>query len=143
MKKLLSSVEAFLDCPDLGRLLLRLTIGGLLFLHGWHKVTGGTDWIQGMLAAHGLPAFIAYGVYAGEVIAPILLILGILTRLSALTIAGNMIVAWLLVDMPKTFTIDQVGAWGLETLAFFFFGALTIAFLGAGRFSVAGNSVWR
>ncbi|MGL4667175.1 MAG: DoxX family protein [Saezia sp.] len=143
MKKILSTFETLLDCPDLGRLILRLSIGGLLFLHGWHKVLNGTSWIQGQLATLNLPTFIAYGVYAGEVIAPVLLILGILTRFSALTVAATMVVAWLLGALHKTFTLDQVGAWGLEANAFFFFGGLAIAFLGAGRFSLAKNSMWR
>lgn len=143
MKKLLSSVNTLLDRPDLAKLVLRLTVGGLLFFHGWHKVLGSTSWIQGQLAAQGLPTFIAYGVYMGEIVAPVLLVLGILTRLSALTVTGTMVVAWLLGALQKTFTLDQVGAWGLESIAFFFFGALVIAFLGAGHFSVAGNSAWR
>lgn len=143
MTKLLSLIDKIFDHPDLGRFLLRLTIGGLLLFHGWFKIVNGIDWIGGMMLSYGLPSFFAYGVYLGEVIAPVLLILGILTRISALTIAGNMVVAWLLVDMKNTFTINQVGAWGLELIALFFFGALAIAFLGAGKISLARNSVWR
>lgn len=143
MTKLLSLIDKIFDHPDLGRFLLRLTIGGLLLFHGWFKIVNGIGWLEGMMHSYGLPSFFAYGVYLGEVIAPIFLILGILTRVSALTIAGNMVVAWLLVDMKNTFTITPVGAWGLELIALFFFGALAIAFLGSGKISLARNSVWR
>lgn len=143
MTKLLSLINNVFDHPDFGKFLLRLTFGGLLLFHGWFKVVNGVDWIGNMIQSYGLPSFLAYGVYLGEVIAPILLILGVLTRISALIIAGNMVVAWLLVDMQHTFTITAVGAWGLELLALFFFGALAIAFLGAGKISLAHNSKWQ
>lgn len=143
MTKLLSLINKIFDHPDLGKFLLRLTIGGLLLFHGWFKITNGIGWIESMMLARGLPTFLAYGVYLGEVIAPAFLIFGILTRISALAIAGNMVVAWLLVDIKNTFTITPVGAWGIELIILFFLGALTIAFLGAGKISLAHNSKWQ
>ncbi|WP_369334854.1 DoxX family membrane protein, partial [Vibrio cholerae] len=41
----------------------------------------------------------AYGVLLGEVVAPCLIILGILTRPAALGLAFTMVVAWLMVGM--------------------------------------------
>ncbi|AIK80202.1 doxX family protein [Klebsiella pneumoniae subsp. pneumoniae] len=96
-----------------------------------------------MLAAQGLPGFIAYGVLVGEVVAPCLLILGVLTRPAALVLAFTMVVAWLMVGLDKTFALDAVGAWAIENLVYFFVGALAIALLGAGRYSLAGQSAWR
>jgi putative oxidoreductase len=61
---------------DVGKLLLRLAVGGLMLFHGLHKLFEG-DGISGMLVAKGLPGFIAYGVLIGEVVAPCLIILGI------------------------------------------------------------------
>ena len=29
--------------PDIGLLILRITLGGLIFLHGWHKVLHGIE----------------------------------------------------------------------------------------------------
>ena len=43
----------------------------------------------------------------------------------------------------KTFALDAVGAWAIESLVYFFVGALAIAFLGAGRYAIGGNSAWR
>ena len=37
----------------------------------------------------------------------------------------------------------SVGAWAIENLVYFFVGALAIALLGAGRYSLAGQSAWR
>lgn len=140
---LLNAVNRMLTHEDFGKFLLRLAVGGLMLFHGLHKLFAGIDGISGMLIAKGLPGFIAYGVLVGEVIAPCLIILGILTRPAALVLAFTMIVAWLMVGINETWALDKTGAWAIESLAYFFIGALAVAFLGAGRFSVAGNSAWR
>ncbi|MFZ3041301.1 MAG: DoxX family protein [Thiobacillus sp.] len=61
---------------DLGKLVLRPTLGILILLHGFFKLRHGVDPIQGMVTGMGMPAFVAYGVYAGEVLGPLLLIIG-------------------------------------------------------------------
>ncbi|ELY4410431.1 DoxX family protein, partial [Cronobacter dublinensis] len=109
-----------LDREALGKLLLRLTVGGLMLFHGVHKLLDGVDGIAGMLAARGLPEFIAYGTLVGEVVAPLLVILGILTRPAALVIAFTMVVAWLMVGMDKTWMLDKTGAWAIENIVYFF-----------------------
>lgn len=143
VKSLLNAVNKMFSYDDVGKLLLRLAVGGLMLFHGLHKLVAGVDGISGMLVAKGLPGFIAYGVLVGEVVAPCLLILGILTRPAALVLAFTMIVAWLMVGIGATGSLDKTGAWAIESLVYFFIGALAIACLGAGRFSVVGNSVWR
>jgi putative oxidoreductase len=141
--KLLNAVNGPLAKDDLGKLILRLAVGGLMLFHGLHKLFDGVGAIKGMLAAQGLPEFIAYGVLMGEVVAPCLIILGILTRPAALVLAFTMVVAWLMVGTGKTFLLDKTGAWAIESLVYFFLAALAVAFCGAGRYSVAGHSAWR
>ena len=137
VKSLLNSVNKMFSHEDFGRLLLRLMVGGLMLFHGLHKLIGGIDGMAGMLAAKGLPGFIAYGVLIGEVLCPILLILGVLTRPAALVLAFTMVVAWLLVGVGKTGSLDATGAWAIESMVYYFIAALVIAFIGAGRYSVA------
>lgn len=124
---------------NFGKLLLRLTIGLLLILHGVAKLSGGIGGIEAMVVARGLPAFLAWGVYVGEFIAPLLLILGIYTRLGGLLIAINMVVAILLVHMGDLFVLTGSGAWRLELQGLFLFGGLVIACLGAGTYSLGGR----
>ena len=143
VKSLLIAVNEKLTCDDTGKLLLRLAVGGLMLFHGLHKAIDGAGGIAGMLVAKGLPGFIAYGVLVGEVIAPILIILGILTRPAALVLAFTMVVAWLMVGTGKTFALDAVGAWAIESLVYFFVGALAVAFLGAGRYAVVRDPAWK
>ncbi|WP_449550377.1 DoxX family protein [Lelliottia amnigena] len=143
VKSLLIAVNKTLTHEDFGKLLLRLAVGGLMLFHGMHKLIGGVDGISGMLVAKGLPGFIAYGVLIGEVVAPVLIVLGILTRPAALVLAFTMIVAWLMVGTGKTFALDAVGAWAIESLVYFFIGALAVAVLGAGRYALAKDPAWK
>lgn len=130
------SSAASLD--DLGKLLLRAGLAVLLLFHGIGKLIGGVGFITGMLAKMGLPEAFGYAVYIGEVIAPLLILLGIWTRPAALVVAINMIVAVLLVHTAEFFTLNKTGGWTMELQAFFFLSAIAVALLGAGRYSVGG-----
>ena len=121
---------------DLGRFVLRVTLGLLVLLHGSGKITGGIDPIVGMVQGAGLPGFLAYGAYVGEVVAPVLLIVGFQTRLAAILVAVNMLFAIGLAHRAELFTLNQGGGWSLELQGMFLFTAVAIALLGAGRFSL-------
>lgn len=131
------------DHHDTGLLLLRLTFGILMLFHGVAKIEHGVNWIVSILQAVGLPGFIAYGVYIGEVVAPLLIILGIFTRPAALIYALTLLVATLLVGTGKFFTLTEVGAWGLENEMLYFMGGIVIMLLGAGRYSVSTRTSMR
>ncbi len=124
---------------DTGKLILRLALGILILLHGIAKL-GGVASISGMLASHGLPGALAYLVYIGEIVAPALLIIGLFTRPAAWIVVVNMLVAIWLVHMKELGMLGKNGGWALELQGMFLFGALAVAFLGAGRFSLGGNS---
>ena len=128
---------------DLGKLILRGTLAALILFHGISKLMGGVDFIAGMVTKAGLPPAFAYLVYVGEVVAPLMILLGVWTRIAALVIATNMIVAVLLVHTGEFFTLSKTGGWTLELQAMFFIAALVIALQGAGRYSVGGaNGRW-
>lgn len=124
---------------DLGKLILRLTLGILLLFHGVSKVINGVGFIEGMITSHGLPAFLAYGAYLGEVLAPVLLILGVLTRLGGLLVVGNMLVAFSLVHLSQLGDLSKTGGWALELQGFYLFTGLCVILFGAGRYSVSGG----
>jgi putative oxidoreductase len=125
-----------LDNADLGKLIVRLTLGVLLLFHGIAKLLNGIGFIEGQLASHGLPTILAYGVYIGEVIAPLMVILGYQTRIGALIIVFNMIVAIALVHGHQLLTLSSNGGWALELQGFFLFTALALIFLGPGRYKL-------
>jgi putative oxidoreductase len=120
-----------------GKLILRVTLGVLILLHGISKLMNGIDWLEGSLAAAGLPAFFKYGVYLGEVIGPLLLIAGFYGRIGAWLIAVNMLFALGLVHGAELFVIDpQSGGLKLEVQYMYFFGAIALALIGPGRYAL-------
>ena len=117
---------------------MRLTAGILILVHGVPKMLdpGALTWIGGMLAAKGMPAFFAYAAYVGEVLAPVMVILGIFSRIGGLLISLNMIAAIFLVRLGSLFTMGKQGGWALELEGFYLFCGLAICFLGSGKFAV-------
>ena len=121
---------------DTGKLILRLTLGILILLHGIFKLRHGIDPIQGMVTGMGMPAFVAYGVYAGEVLGPLLLIIGFYARIGAALIATNMLFAFALAHMDELTSLTQNGGWALELQGMFLFTAVALALMGPGRIGI-------
>jgi putative oxidoreductase len=130
------STTVTVAAADAGKLLLRLTVGGLILLHGIAKVIGGPDYIVGVVEKAGLPGSFGYAVYVGEVVAPLAMILGVWTRIAALVVAANMAVAVALVHMHELFALSRTGGWALELQGMFFFTALAVAMIGPGRYAL-------
>lgn len=123
---------------DVAKLLLRLILGSLVLVHGIGKITGGPGVVLDVVHQAGLPASFGYLVYIGEVVAPLLLIVGLWTRLAAIVIAINMLVAVLLVHAGQFFQLGDSGGWALELQGMYLIVAVSIALLGAGRYSLGG-----
>ena len=125
----------FLHNDDLGKLLLRLCVGALILLHGISKLMDPTslNGIAQQLAGMGLPSFVAYDVLIGEIVAPLMAIVGWQARIGGLLMAVNMVVALILVHTSQLWTLNSQGGWTLELQGMFLFGALAIMFLGSGR----------
>ena len=121
---------------DLGRLLLRITLGGCILLHGIAKLQGGIDGIAQGLTAIGLPGFVAYGVYIGEIVAPPLLILGWYSRIGGALIAINMVFAIAIAHRADLFKLGEQGGWALELQGMYLMTAIALALMGPGRFSI-------
>lgn len=122
---------------DVGKLVLRVSVAGLLVLHGVAKLRHGIEGIVSSVHAHGLPTAFAYGVFIGEVVGPLLMLVGWNTRAGAALVAFNMIVAVWLSHASQFFTASKTGGWTLELQGLYFFGALAVALLGPGRYSIS------
>lgn len=121
---------------DFGKLILRLTLGLLILLHGVAKLKGGVGFLSPMVQGIGLPPWFAYGVYLGEIVAPIMIILGLFTRTGAFLIFVNMIFAILLVHRPELLTLGKQGGWALELQGMFLFTAFALMFMSPGRYAL-------
>jgi putative oxidoreductase len=120
---------------DTGKLILRLALGILILLHGLAKISSGIDGIARMVTSAGLPDWVAYGVYVGEVVAPLMVIAGWFSRIGAAVIAANMVFAVALAHRSDIFQLNNTGGWELELQGMYLFTALAIACLGPGRYS--------
>ena len=127
---------------DVGLLILRVFVAGLMLFHGIAKVFHGVSFIEGQLTSVGLPAFIAYGVYIGEVIAPIAMIVGFRTRLASVIFAFTCVVAILLVHSVDIFSLNKHGGWAIELLALYLFGSVALFFTGAGKYAISKVNQW-
>jgi len=121
---------------NLGKLILRLALGVLMLFHGVAKLQNGIGGIENMLEANGLPSFIAYGVFLGEILAPIMLILGYRVKMAAILILGTMAFILTFPYADKIFTITKHGAWAIELHMFYILGSIAIFLFGAGKFSI-------
>ena len=121
--------------PDAGRLILRFCVGGLMLFHGLAKIMhpGSLDFIGGMLGANGLPAMLAYGVYIGEVLAPLMVIVGYQARVGGVLIVINMVLAIFLAHSGDFFSLTEHGGWAVELQMFYLLSALAVVFLGSGK----------
>lgn len=116
-----------------GKFILRVALGGILLLHGIGKLKSGVDWLAGPLSAHGLPAFLAYGAYVGEVVAPLMLIAGFYARIGAALVSIHMLFALFLMHQGEIFKLTDMGSWAIEFQALLLFSAIAVMLIGPGK----------
>jgi len=121
---------------SIGKLILRVMLGGMMLFHGIEKALHGIGFIKGLVHAQGVPDMLAYGVYVGEILAPIFLILGWKSRIWAGVIMLNMFVAIYLTQMGAFMKVGVHGAWAVEVPMFYLLTALALVFLGSGKYAV-------
>ena len=124
---------------DIGKLILRVSISVLMLFHGYAKISHGVDKIASNLVKSGFPEFLAYGVYIGEVLLPILIIIGLFTRLAALGMGMTMIFAIYLVFSEKIFMLSNHGSPIIEMPLLYLILSIVIFFIGAGKYSLDGK----
>jgi len=124
---------------DIGKLIFRIGFGVLFLLHGIHKITQGIAGIEAMVVRAGLPEVLAYGVYIGEVLAPLLIILGWHARIGAFLTTITMFFAFYLGHLHQLGDFTTHGGWALELQGMFLLASLLILFTGPGRFSINGR----
>ena len=134
----MNNKENFWTNSDIGLLIIRIALGGIIFFHGFHKLMHGTDDQFQILASNGIPGFFIYFVYVSEVLAPVLIVLGILTRLSNLTIIVTMIVIFYALPFP--IGLDVHGAMNIESQLYFLLLSVALFFTGPGRYVLKKNN---
>ncbi len=116
----------------LALLVMRLALGAVMFVHGYHKVFGGLHHHADLVASLGLPRWSAYLSSFTEFLGGFFVLVGLFTRIAALGICIDLSVAIAKVHLHN----GLIGTGGYElplalaALAFglIFFGAGPIAF---------------
>ncbi|MCK4737774.1 MAG: DoxX family protein [Sulfurimonas sp.] len=121
---------------DIAKLVLRLTIGVMILFHGVEKIINGIGGVKHLTANAGLPEFLAYGVYVGEIVMPILIILGVYARVASLVLAFNMLIAIFLAYGGSLFTLGKHGAPLFELPFLYLVMSIVIFMIGSGKYAV-------
>lgn len=132
----------FMRDNDLGLLVLRLSTGGLMLFHGVSKLINGVGPIGEMLAALGLPSFIAYGSLLVELVAALIMVLGLWTRVAAAAMVFNMFIAILMAHTSVIFSLTPQGGWAIELPMLYLLPALALIFTGGGRYALTRNDIF-
>ncbi|WP_394746916.1 DoxX family protein [Spongiimicrobium salis] len=121
---------------DIGILMLRLLVAGLLIFHGVGNFLNGYEFIKSMMVQSGLPTFLGYGAFIGEIIAPLCIIIGYKERWASLFVVVTMVLAIITTHAGEIFSLNQFGGWAIELQAFYLFGAVVIFFTGSGKYAI-------
>ena len=133
---------------------LSISLGILLLFHGMHKLLHGTEYIEQMIIDTYSPAqqfgfcgfcmsefmqrtmptdfyapnlkYITYGVYLGEVIAPLFLIFGKYIRVVSAIVALNMVAVIFFAYQDSLLSLKHNGAWAVETPMLYLVIAITL-----------------
>lgn len=121
--------------PDIAKLLLRVTLGVLILFHGIHKMIHGIGGVKAMLGASSLPQFLSYGVYVGELIAPIFIILGLYARVASAILGVNMLIA-IFLAYGFSFSLTKHGGLAMELPLIYLVMSTLVILLGSGKYAV-------
>ena len=130
---------------DTSALILRVAAGLIFIPHGYSKVfgSGGPSAFAADLPGYGVPSFLGYLAAYAEFFGAILLIVGLLTRLDAILLAGTMFVASFVVQLPDALRDPDAAGHrffaamrALELPLALFAVTITLVLIGPGRFSL-------
>jgi putative oxidoreductase len=117
----------------LSLLALRLGLGVIFFYHGYEKLTKHSSDALAAFTGLGLPSYVFYIIGTLELFGAILLILGLLTRLTALILAVEMGMALVRLDLPRG---GIYAVHNYELALALCVGAFALATTGAGMLSL-------
>ena len=133
---------------DLASLLLRITVGGILILHGvrktQNKLQGTINWFNSLgfpfkVTGGRIPAYLAA---INEIFFGFMLLVGIFTQIVAAIVVSQMLVALYVATVKEKSAFISMagnpGIYGFELDLHYIFGALSLIMIGGGAFSLDG-----
>jgi putative oxidoreductase len=115
--------------------LVRIVVGVMFVVHVMGKFHNGADAVAGYMGKNGLQPglFFAYAAMTLESVGGVLLIIGLFTRFVAAALAIEMLIALLVVHLPKGYAAS---GGGYEYVLLIGIVLFTIAMRGGGPYSV-------
>ena len=127
---------------NLGLLLIRVSIAFTMLVYGITKLIYGIDFIKALFITYGLPSFLGYSIFIGEIIAPIMIIIGFRTKLAGVVFAYNCFAAILMVQLPNILKLNEYGGWAIGPIFIYMLFGIAVFFTGAGKYAVSTKSKW-
>ncbi|HZP78064.1 MAG TPA: DoxX family protein [Pseudolabrys sp.] len=121
---------------DVGTLVLRVAVGGILFMHGWGKLQVGVSAVAaGAMAKNGLePSLLfAYAAVVLETVGAACVVFGLFTRFFAAALAIEMAIAMCFVHWKNGFAS---GKGGYEYVLLLGTVCFVVALRGGGAYSI-------
>jgi putative oxidoreductase len=127
--------EFYARVSDLAYPMVRIVVASIIFIHGWGKFNGNMAGIAASMARMGLePSVVfAYSAVFLETIGAICILIGLFTRFFAAALAIEMFIAFIVVHLPKGFSVSGGGYEYVFLLGILLFA---IALRGGARYSV-------
>jgi putative oxidoreductase len=115
--------------------IVRVIVGLIMAAHGWQKLQGGPSNMSGFLGGLGVPApgLFAWILTLGELLGGLALVVGLLSRLAALGLIIDLVLAILLVKVNTGLIAPQGGGAGAELDLALIAGFVAVLLLGPGR----------
>ena len=132
------SLSSFARAADYAPLVARVVAGVIVFAHGWQKLMAGPGMFgKTFLAGLGVPApvLMGYVVTFTEVVGGALLVIGLLSRLAALLLTIDLVMAILLVKIKQGLITGIGKEIGSELELLLVAGFLVVLLAGPGRLS--------
>ncbi len=141
------------QCNAVGLLLARLALGVVMFAHGAQKLLGwfgGSGWsasLEFMAETFGIPSIFAGLAILTEFFGGLMILTGAMTRLAALALLVEQIVAATMVQMPSGFFLNwtptmSTAGHGVEMNLVLIGLAGTLFFTGSGLYALDAKFDW-
>ena len=122
---------------DLGLLFLRLGLGICIFMHGFGKILHGVGGVKSILVGAGLPGFLAYFAYLGEVLAPIMIAVGFYSRVGGVLVFGSsLVILYSFYGLSNLLDITNVNGFKAELIYLYIAISLCVISSGSGKYAI-------
>lgn len=144
MSENIQAVQVHSKSFNVATFLLRFVVCLSFLPHGIYKAIHGIGGIQATLVNHGIPDYVGYGVFLGQIVAPILILIGYYTRTAIVFVWGTLgVILWVgfylkggFFGADGIFGMGPKGTWNADIVWFYLIVTIAIFLLGTGKYAI-------